>query len=54
VWIWIRVRQQFQLVGETETGSLGVYPVEIQFDLDPEKFCRMAMSLMSAATPPPG
>ncbi|MBI1739638.1 MAG: nucleoside hydrolase [Acidobacteriales bacterium] len=36
---------------EKDKPALGVQPVEIQVDLDTEKFYRMFVSLMSAATP---
>jgi purine nucleosidase len=36
---------------EKDKSKLGAQPVEIQLDLDTEKFCRMFVSLMSAPTP---
>ncbi len=38
---------------EKDKPALTARPVEIQVDLDREKFYRMFMALMSAATPAP-
>ena len=38
---------------EKDKPGIPVHPVEIQVDLDKEKFYRMFVSLMSAPTPAP-